>query len=221
MKYIAHRGYSFKALENTKEAFIYASQENGFIGSECDIRLTKDNIFVVFHDEDFNRLANNPSKIIDLSLKEVKSIKMKEVYTVPTLEEYLTILSEYNKKAIIEVKIALDDNSTKKLLEETKHYFHNIIFISFIYDNLVLIRKYEKDIMLQYLRGTYAPEVLDMCLKINCALDIRGTELDKIEFSKYKEAGVEINIWTIDDENFAKKCEEKGVDYLTSNKLHA
>ena len=50
VKMIAHRGLSGLEKENTIAAFIAAGNRT-YYGTECDIHLTKDNVFVVCHDE--------------------------------------------------------------------------------------------------------------------------------------------------------------------------
>ena len=52
---ICHRGASEFAHENTLEAF-RATFELGGDGNEFDIRLTKDGVLVVFHDDMLDRL---------------------------------------------------------------------------------------------------------------------------------------------------------------------
>src|SRR4051812_18631990 len=52
---ICHRGSSEHAHENTLEAF-RATFELGADGNEFDIRLTRDGVLVVFHDDMLDRL---------------------------------------------------------------------------------------------------------------------------------------------------------------------
>ena len=52
----AHRGYSFKYPENSMIAFKKSIFKSDFI--ECDIRLTKDGIPIIFHDDDLYRTSN-------------------------------------------------------------------------------------------------------------------------------------------------------------------
>ena len=44
MEYIAHRGKTQEALDNTIEAFEHAGQDAHFIGIECDIHSTLDGV---------------------------------------------------------------------------------------------------------------------------------------------------------------------------------
>ena len=54
----AHRGGSLLNPENTQMAFDYVIKETSYTDIvELDLRLTKDNIIVINHDEDINRMA--------------------------------------------------------------------------------------------------------------------------------------------------------------------
>ncbi|WP_268035829.1 glycerophosphodiester phosphodiesterase family protein [Algoriphagus sp. PAP.12] len=80
---------SIEALENTVNQI---PQEIGTL-FEIDPRLTKDSVIVLFHDETLERTSNGKGKLIDLTLKEVKNLRLKDKegnitgFTIPTLEE--------------------------------------------------------------------------------------------------------------------------------------
>lgn len=69
---LAHRGGSLLAPEHTMPAFEKA-QSLGVDGFEIDIRLTKDEEIVVFHDETIDRTSDGSGFIKDYTLEELKS----------------------------------------------------------------------------------------------------------------------------------------------------
>ena len=77
MKFIAHRGYSKYELENTKEAFLAASNRSYF-GIETDVTLIKNRAMVLFHDDTLSRLSGKNINIRDLTLDEALEIKLEE-----------------------------------------------------------------------------------------------------------------------------------------------
>ncbi|MEZ0392206.1 MAG: glycerophosphodiester phosphodiesterase [Pseudobdellovibrionaceae bacterium] len=80
----AHRGYCGDgAQENTLAAF-RAARARGALMFECDVRLSKDQIPVIFHDEDLLRLAGLHDKVSDLT-----AVQLKDRAQVPTLAEVL------------------------------------------------------------------------------------------------------------------------------------
>lgn len=93
---IAHRGYHNQTKmcpENSKEAFLRAIEKNYHI--EIDIRLTKDNEVVVFHDENVVRMCGKNSKVRDLTLAELKKLKLLGgTEEILTLKEFLDLVDK-------------------------------------------------------------------------------------------------------------------------------
>ncbi|MBR1481887.1 MAG: glycerophosphoryl diester phosphodiesterase membrane domain-containing protein [Ruminococcus sp.] len=84
---IAHRAGGDCAAENTA-AGIDAAYKFGAFGSEIDIQRTKDGYYVVNHDDTFARVANVNKKPSEMTLAEVKQLRV-DNEPVPTLEEML------------------------------------------------------------------------------------------------------------------------------------
>lgn len=80
----AHRGYWIEgAQENTLAAFREA-KKRGALMFECDVRLSKDQVPVLFHDENLQRIAGRPETVTEVTAKELKAWA-----NAPTLEEAL------------------------------------------------------------------------------------------------------------------------------------
>jgi glycerophosphoryl diester phosphodiesterase len=108
---IAHRGAHApnEAIENTLNAFDRALFAGAW-GIEFDVRWTMDLKPLVFHDETFLRLYNDPSHIGALT----ENIIRKRFPLVPTLEE---VVNRYGQKMhmMIELKEAPDDTKNDRL----------------------------------------------------------------------------------------------------------
>ena len=102
---IAHRGFhdeSVDIYENTVPAFQRAITY-GF-GIELDVRLTKDFVPVVFHDDSLQRLCGTNKKIESLTFKELSDFSIgKNQDKIPTLKEALAIVKG-KVPLIIEIK---------------------------------------------------------------------------------------------------------------------
>lgn len=84
---VAHRGAGFEMDENTLEACRY-SYEKGFRGFEIDIRLTKDDHLVLFHDDTLKRMTGAEGRPEDHTLEELKALRtLKNQLLIPTAEE--------------------------------------------------------------------------------------------------------------------------------------
>lgn len=88
---LAHRGGSLLAPECTMEAFEIAVGL-GVHGFEIDIRLTKDEEIVVFHDEYVDRVSEGSGRIADMTLAELKELNFG--YHFADLDGYLKYREE-------------------------------------------------------------------------------------------------------------------------------
>ena len=85
---IAHRGFADNCRENTLEAYLKAI-EVGADAIELDVRRTKDNIFILFHDEFISEKVIN-----QLTYKDLNSLVFNLGFQVPTLREVLELVQE-------------------------------------------------------------------------------------------------------------------------------
>src|SRR5699024_5258778 len=100
LQIIAHRGASHYAPENTLAAFEKALEQKAD-GIELDVRLSKDGVSVINHDETINRTSNG--KVINklLTVEQLKQYDFGRHYyrkyrkeTIETLEEVLQLVQE-------------------------------------------------------------------------------------------------------------------------------
>lgn len=99
MKIWAHRGCSYKYPENTLSSF-RAACEYQITGIELDIQQSKDGVLVVIHDEMVDRTTNGTGKVADLTLKELKDLRITanpntglDYETIPTMREVFELLA--------------------------------------------------------------------------------------------------------------------------------
>jgi glycerophosphoryl diester phosphodiesterase len=226
MKYIAHRGMSTKAPENTIPAFTLAASEQRFYGIECDIQTTKDNQFVIFHDDDLNRMAKAKVKLRDLTYEELQTYEIKRGNKVksymglkiPLLTELLDICSFFNKTAVIEIKYVNDITLLSDLVNLLDQYIGvHVIFISFNLNYLKYIRAIS-NIELQFLADKFnEDQIYD--LRVN-AIDVSLNKdiVKKPLISRLKKEGFKIGVYTVNDNKEALKMQNFKLDYLTTDK---
>lgn len=87
MQLIAHRGASYEAPENTLAAFSKAIDARAD-GIELDVYALEDE-WIVFHDRYLERLTATPGRLQDLTLAQVRQLKVFGQQRVPTLLEAL------------------------------------------------------------------------------------------------------------------------------------
>lgn len=225
---IAHRGLSGLEKENTAAAFIAAGNRSYF-GFECDIHLTSDNTFVVCHDASTKRVSPEDVVIRNASAADIAGIRLYDVNStetrnylrIPTLQEFIRISEKYEKECIIEVKPALTEKQCYYLIDtiSSLNYLHRCIFISFTYENLLLLKKVHPESRLQFLVGDYNEDVFLKCAAIKADLDILYTELKEQIVQRFHVAGLKVNAWTVNDPLAAATLVSWHVDYLTTNIL--
>lgn len=127
--FIAHRGlYNDNIVENTMEAFDNAFN-NCFAGIEFDIRMTKDNEIVIYHDSFLSRLSNKKGLLKDYNYSEIKTLKNG---IIPLFKD---VIKKYkNKYLFIELKEKID---IIKYLDDNNYYY----IMSFNYDYIKDIPK--------------------------------------------------------------------------------
>jgi len=89
---VAHRGgvVDDTTSENSIKG-LEAAIDRGYTHVEVDVRVTKDGHAVCFHDNNLMREAGVDKNISDLTLEEVKQIKLtRSQESIPTFEEYCT-----------------------------------------------------------------------------------------------------------------------------------
>lgn len=106
MTIAGHRGDCYNYYENTILAFKKAV-EVGADMIETDVRLTKDNVLIIMHDEKVNRTTNGSGKISDMLYSELKALNAgdsADFEHIPTFEEFIKWASQENITLNIEIK---------------------------------------------------------------------------------------------------------------------
>ncbi len=111
--FISHRGYHDKTTPENSLAAFKKSIDAGF-SIEIDVRLTKDDIPVVFHDEVLDRMTSANGKVSQYMLSSLKKLKLSDSEEIiPSLEEVLELVA--GKVPLI---IELKNNTKSYKLEE-------------------------------------------------------------------------------------------------------
>ncbi len=164
---IAHRGYREIAPENTLYAFRESLGRFDFL--EIDIQLTKDNRWIIMHDETLERTtnikkifpnSNNIYKVNDYTLNEIKKLdatswflkddpfKENKTFTLapPTLIETLEFCKRNSMPINIEIKDMVNIEAsyvTKLLIDDISTYLSsvNILISSFNHKYLTSLKE--------------------------------------------------------------------------------
>ncbi len=150
MEIFAHRGLLNDFPENSLTSLIGAFKE-GF-GIEFDLRLTKDNDFIIIHDDNFQRLTGQDIDVKNLTLSQVREINyinsQEKIISLGTLLEAVR-LGDFKKKLAIHLKA---DSQTEEGLGLLAKYIRefNLYDQAFAFDltleSAKLLRQIDKKI---------------------------------------------------------------------------
>ncbi|MDA0656458.1 MAG: glycerophosphoryl diester phosphodiesterase [Proteobacteria bacterium] len=211
-KVIGHRGAAGHAPENTL-ASIRKASELGAKWVEFDIKLSRDDVLVLMHDDTLGRTTNAKGAVADQELDALQKLDAGSWFDstfagerIPSLEETLTLAARLGLGCNIEVKPSpFQDESTAlalaKLLGETRHLLAVPILVSsFSKASLVTLHRVLPNVP----RGLIVREIpndweadlrrLD-CVSLHCG----EGGLNQAKASAIREAGYELLAFTVND----------------------
>jgi glycerophosphoryl diester phosphodiesterase len=240
---IGHRGASALAPENTLFAFAKAI-EDGAEGLEFDVRLSRDGVPVVIHDETLLRTAGVNALVSDLTADELSRLDAAKLFVrsaapndragfgrapVPTLSALLKYLKGFSGRLYIELKCGEHDLAalTDAVCEvlRSSDMLGNSIVKSF---RLGVISRAK--ILLPEVKtaALFAPKIMNMLRKEKYLVKI-GEEFGADELSihhtlatrRLTEAasnrGLPVTVWTVDHPRWIERARRRGVKALISN----
>jgi glycerophosphoryl diester phosphodiesterase len=163
----AHRGDWRKAPENSLKA-LQSCIEQGFDMMELDVKMTKDSVLVVMHDQTIDRTTNGKGKVSDYTLEEIRKFRLRNglgrvtLNEIPTFKELMLVAKG---KILINVDKGNDHlELVFNVLNETGTTNQSIVNIG---DNLELQKltqteKIPSDAYIMVVVNMAKPEALDI-----------------------------------------------------------
>ena len=201
-----------------------AAVKQGADGFECDLRLSKDGVAVLWHDADLKRRADS-----DAVVAESKYAKLKRIYPeILTLEEFLDFGISEKKSLLLETKhpvptrTAIEDEVVAKIKQEEKRIKKagiSVNIMSFSWFAIEHVKQLDKKIETTYLLHDQTPWFSAryssaQSLGPGISLLRKKPALAK----RVKETGRKLNVWTVDDPSDIKLCQKLGIDILITNR---
>ncbi len=234
---IAHRGESFDAPENTL-ASIHLAWQRKVKAVEIDIQLTIDNQIVVIHDPDTFRISGKKLVIQKTTLSELKQLDVGSYKhskwtgeRIPTLRE---VLSTVPKDGRIIIELKSNSRILDKLKEELSQSALESAQIELIAFDIQTLKK-AKQLMPEYkmlwLPGPDYSRPWWMLWNNNKHIikKIKRFHLDGVDvwagrvlkddfISAFKNVGLLVYTWTVNDPEKAGWLLQNGVDGITTDK---
>ena len=207
---IAHRGYSAKYPEMSREAYLAAIPVSD--GFECDLHLSKDLKLFCFHDDTMERTTNLHGEVNEMTWDEISKATPQPIL----FKEFMEIAMSANKDVLIETK---HPNKFKGLLEarlkEELSQLNpkiNMSFMSFSPSAVWRMRHFPGR-KVQLLERPYK-----WIPRFHADVIAPSWDLVTPEWvAACKKRGQEMYVWTVNDPNVAVKLAKWGVDTLISD----
>lgn len=217
---IGHRGAKGYIAENTLASFTKAIKM-GADAIELDVHCCSTGEIVVIHDETVDRTTNGKGLVSELSLSELKILKVAKNHSISTLEEVLTSITQ---KCIINIELKGKNTASKTvaLLEEliatNKWNYTNFIISSFDWNALLEVRYLNTNIRIGVLTNTDVEHAYAFA-KYNDAYSIHPSFelLTKESTSLMQNKGFKIFAWTVNEVADIKLIKSFGVYGIISD----
>jgi glycerophosphoryl diester phosphodiesterase len=223
MKFYAHRGASADFPEHTMAAYRGAI-EQGALGFECDIRVTKDEVLILWHDANMKKEAKSAAIIANRTYAEIKQIYP----AVMTLNELLDLAIENKKSLALETKHPVPTgNRVEELVVAELHKRKDAIkksgidvaIMSFSWFAIEKIKKMDPTIKTVMLLG----DITNKITRRFTSAQVIGPSVEMVRkspelISEIKNSGKELYVWTVDSTEDLQYCASVGVDIVMTNR---
>ena len=220
-KAIAHRGaWKVEGLPQNSIASLHRAIELGCAGTEFDVHLTKDDVLVVNHDNDFYDID-----IATATYAELLAKKHPNGEAIPTAEAYLREgMKQKKTKLIYELK-------TSKLgKERTLHSADLAVqlvkrlgaedwveYIAFDYDACKRIIERDPNAKVYYLNGDITPAQAKQDGFAGLDYHINVFKKNPTWITEAHDLGLAINVWTVNTEEEMGNFLDQNVEFITTD----
>ena len=223
MKFItyAHRGASEYCPENTLLSF-YTGIYMGANGTETDVKMTKDGVAVLFHDDTIERMMKKPGRVADYTYAELRTFPMERcgrVDYIITLDTFLENIGKQDLTFAIELKGEGTEKETARLVE--KHgVADKCIFTSFkmaYLENMHIIApSYKLGFLAE--KGEITEELLSKMESLGFyEVCPHSEDCTRENVAYWHSRGFNVRAWGIYNEEIMKTVYDNGADGMTVN----
>jgi glycerophosphoryl diester phosphodiesterase len=155
LHFVAHRGWAARYPENTLES-LAAAVDTGAQYIEFDVQLTRDQVPVLLHDDNFARTAGIDRSVFELDAADLASIEVNEAdrfgdqfsdVRVPLLEQIVSHLASWpDVTAFVELKRQSVGHfgaatMARQVLAQLQPVLDRCVVISFVHEAVMEVRQ--------------------------------------------------------------------------------
>jgi glycerophosphoryl diester phosphodiesterase len=230
-KIIGHRGAAAYAPENTLEG-IHTAADMGIDWVEFDVKLTKDQVPILMHDESLERTTNGADRLVaQTTYAEIRELEAGSWFgdsfsgiKIPTLEEAIEVLLERNLGLNMEIKPCpgREKETAEVALDVLSQYWEDherLLISSFQHVSMEVALDMATDWHRGLLLEKDWPEnwqEMAAYLKVS-TVNIDGRKCTREDVETIIDAGYPVLAYTINDRDLARKLLSWGVDGFFSD----
>ena len=209
-KLIGHRGVKDLCPENTLESILKAF-DLGLSFVEIDVKISKDRVPILLHDDTLDRTTNGSGLAIDYDYENIKKLDAGKFFYkentnifVPKLEDILSLCTNYNGNLNIELKPnkKFEKENVYQIYKITKNINQiDIFFSSFDMISILEISKLYPQSIRSFLLDDFKEYNIDdlISISINHDLKICGLNIDLVSsdiIKKIKKSNISITVYS-------------------------
>ncbi len=222
----AHRGASAAAPENTVAAFQRALTA-GVSAIETDIRLSRDGVPVLVHDEDLIRVAGSQAKVENLTAQELSEIDVGSWMSpefsdqgIPPLT-WLAGQCRQHTRLVLDLKVSDCAAAIAKALEATDFPFEQAFLCSWSDAQAADIRKHLPTAQLVFIEDPLvhsdAEWLRSLALRGYNGLSLHHRSITPEIVANAHASGLDVLAWTVNTDSDARRVQQAGVDGIITD----
>ena len=229
-KLIGHRGVKDLCPENTLESILKAF-DLGLSFVEIDVKISKDRVPILLHDDTLDRTTNGSGLAIDYDYENIKKLDAGKFFYkentnifVPKLEDILSLCTNNNGNLNIELKPnkKFEKENVYQIYKITKNINQiDIFFSSFDMISILEISKIYPQSIRSFLLDDFKEYNIDdlISISVNYDLKICGLNIDLVTadiIKKIKKSNIAITVYSDKNINLSSATDffSMGVDSI-------
>ncbi len=223
VRIIAERAGGNLASENSLEG-LQAAIDHGCFGSKIDVQRTKDDYYIIQHDDSFQRLTEVAKKPQEMTLSEIRQLRIKDttgsgkMLSVATLEEMLDGIKG-KEKLFIELRgVTADQQMVDDIVRivREKGCEDEIVLVSLKYD----VINYAETEYPEFETGTLFFAGIGDVSRLNCDLLIMEEEFASARrVNQIHDAGKQAIVWTVNSEKGLYHFLDSSIDGVITDEV--
>lgn len=214
---VAHRGDPYLFRENTLDS-LRCALERGADAVEIDVRLTRDGVPVLLHDETLKRLWEVDRPLSALSAEEVRGLTDGGV---PTLAQALAATD--GSRVMVDMCGRVDRRVAERVVDVVRQEgAGERVYYTAEAEAMLAVRAADPAAEIALTRKTLAPPRAGMLEAVKPRwLNYRFSLVDRDLAARVHHDGYLLSVWTPDTRRSMRRLLDLGVDSVTTNRINA